>query len=79
VIFLISEMAKLVASSKVAPVGALITAKAAEELGLSITVSWGEETAYSLPGGAIGATHSAGIARLVFGGGGGGGNQKLFF
>ncbi len=58
-------MAKLVCSTKAAPVGALITARAAEEHGLQISVSWGEETAYSLPGGAIGATHSAGIARSV--------------
>ena len=58
-------MSKLVASTKAAPVGALITAKKAEELGLAVSLSWGEETAYSLPGGAIGATLSAGIARLV--------------
>ena len=57
-------MAKLVASTKAAPVGALITAEAASGLGLAIAISWGEETAYSLPGGAIGATNSAGIARL---------------
>jgi hypothetical protein len=61
----IIRMAKLVCSTKAAPVGALITARAAEEHGLQISVSWGEETAYSLPGGAIGATHSAGIARSV--------------
>jgi hypothetical protein len=61
----IITMAKLVCSTKAAPVGALITARAAEEHGLQISVSWGEETAYSLPGGAIGATHSAGIARSV--------------
>ena len=57
-------MAKLVASTKAAPGGALITAEAASGLGLAIAISWGEETAYSLPGGAIGATNSAGIARL---------------
>jgi hypothetical protein len=69
-IFLLSDittwyhtMAKLVTSTKAAPLGALITANAAKEHGLDIAVSWGEETAYSLPGGAIGATHSAGIAR----------------
>jgi hypothetical protein len=57
------RMAKLVANSKAAPVGALITAQAASAQGLNITISWGEETSYSLPGGAIGATNSGGIAR----------------
>ena len=56
-------MAKLVASTKAAPVGALITAQAASIQGLAVTVTWAEETSYSLPGGAIGATNSAGIAR----------------
>ena len=58
-------MSKLVASKSSPPLGALITAKAVSNK-LSVAVSWGQDTCFSTENGSIGATTSAGAARLDF-------------
>jgi len=44
--------------------GALLTAEAVKTA-LKVTVTWGEDTSYSLEGGAIGSTTTVGIARCI--------------
>jgi len=55
-------MTKLEASKKCPPVGALITAKAVEGR-IKISLTWGDNTSYTLEGGSIGSTTSEGAAR----------------
>ena len=55
-------MTKLVANKKCPPVGALIAAKAVEGR-INISLTWGDNTYYTLEGGSIGATTSVGVAR----------------
>jgi hypothetical protein len=55
-------MTKLNVSKKCPAVGALVTAEAVKGK-LSIAVTWGDDTSYSLQGGSIGSTTAVGIAR----------------
>ena len=69
-------MTKLVVDKKCPGVGALLAAKAAEAK-VKISITWSDESSYSMDGGIIGATSTVGIARSViiiifFLGGGGG-------
>ena len=55
-------MTKLVACKTSPPIGALVTAKAVSGK-LSVGISWGQDTCFTVEGGSIGATTSAGTAR----------------
>ena len=55
-------MTKLAVNKKCPPVGALVSAKAVEG-SVKIAITWGDDTSYSMEGGAIGATTDVGIAR----------------
>jgi len=54
----------LAVNKKCPPVGSLLSAKAVEGAA-KIAITWGDDTSYSMEGGAIGATTDVGIARCI--------------